>query len=78
MLAHRETSKILLVVWLVLGGALLLVQDLTTNRLILYAVGLIAVIWNRMDSRNKSYKIALSGPGGMGVNVQTGEEDPPS
>jgi hypothetical protein len=64
-----RTSKILLVMWLVTGAAMPFALELTTHLLVLWLSGLAALIWNRVDSRAKAYRLEVKAPGGAGVTL---------
>ena len=53
-----RTSKLLLFGWLALGAALLLRGDFSGAPFV-WALGLAAAAWNRLDSRKRSYKVGL-------------------
>jgi hypothetical protein len=73
-----KTSKILLLVWLLAGGVLLFVADVTLYVLILWLAGLVSLVWNRIDSRAKAYRFTVNGPSGVGVTLSSeGEAEVP-
>ena len=71
-----KTSKIFLLLWLLLGLGLIFFQfvELKTNVLILYLAGLAVLVWNRIDSRRQAYKVTLRAPGGTSLSVSTSQE----
>jgi hypothetical protein len=78
LLRRLKTSKIFLLLWLLLGAGLLVFSSLTLHELVLYALGLAAMVWNRIDSRGKAYKFSMHAPGGAGVTMesaQNGDEE---
>jgi hypothetical protein len=77
-IASIRTSKVLLVGWIVVGATVLLTSDLTSNHALIYGLTLVAVVWNRIDSRTKGYRLSLSGPGGVAVKLERPDEEGPT
>jgi hypothetical protein len=70
-----KTSKLFLFIWLLLGIALLIFSELSTNHLILYLAGLAILLWNRLDSRGRAYKFQVHGPGGSRLTLSADNEN---
>jgi hypothetical protein len=70
-----KTSKILLIAWLLMGAVTLFVKELSTHLLVLWLAGLAALVWNRIDSRARSYRVEMKGPGGSGVTLHAEGQD---
>jgi hypothetical protein len=68
-----RTSKVLLVFWLALGAAAPFALVVTDNILVLWITGLLALIWNRVDSRARAYRMTLKAPGGASFSLDAGK-----
>ena len=64
------TSKIMLGAWIVLGGVLL-IKGVGPAEGTMWACGLLATVWNRIDSRKRGYKMSLSLPGGGEARLES-------
>jgi hypothetical protein len=77
---NLRTSKLLLLLWILAGGVLLFVADVTLYVLILWMAGLVSLMWNRIDSRARAYAFTFRGPQGVSVTLSTdgdGEAEEP-
>jgi hypothetical protein len=68
-----QTSKVLLIVWLVLAVPLLFRFGLDQPRLILWLAGLACLVWNRIDSRKRAYRFEVKGPQGTSLVLSSDE-----
>jgi hypothetical protein len=68
-------SIILLYLWIVLGACMLIWMDLSDQtRLIIFCLTIVVLVWNRVDSRTKAYKLRVQGPGNTEFNLSTGNK----
>jgi hypothetical protein len=67
-----RTSKIALLGWTALGVWLLLNGELGSEKLAIYLAVLGVLVWNRIDSRKRGYRVSLSGLGGAKMSVEVG------
>jgi hypothetical protein len=71
-----KTSKLMLAVWLALGGALAL-RGVGEFEAAVWALGAVITVWNRLDSRAKGYKASVS-VAGVEASVDVADSGPPS
>ena len=70
----RTTSKILLAAWMALGIYLLIKGGLGASEAAVWTVGLAAMVWNRVDSRSRGYKISMESPSGIRLAMDVKDE----
>jgi hypothetical protein len=75
MTGQLKTSKILLVVSVLAGLTLLFLGRFGTGLYAVVAFGIIvvALAWNRIDSRDKNYTFQVKGPGGSEIRLKSDE-----
>jgi hypothetical protein len=66
-------SKFLLLGGVILGAVFIFTGHFQEHdNLVAYIILMVTLTINRMDSRSKGYKLALSGPGGSGLSLESG------
>jgi hypothetical protein len=69
-----HSSKWFILIWIVVGVALIALGRVQTNELILYLAVMGVLVWNRIDSRRKAYKVSLQGLGGTSLTLNVGDD----
>jgi hypothetical protein len=50
------------------------IQELTSYEVGAWALGLVVLVWNRIDSRSKAYRFRFKAPGGSEASVDVGHD----